>query len=202
MGTAEETGRGDAAGPSRGQAGRLTGAQRFSIWEFNVLIAGLALGIWLCLSGGRVNQDPSIGAPGYVLILAAGVLGGLSLVGVPLLLGERFRYRRRWGPGKLLWFASGTSAWLLWPPMIHHKVRGQAPFDTMSGVCFAYGTPLMALYVTAALLAGGWIRRRRRRRSRARARSWRESFGLFLGLAWACTGLYVLSLLYHDDFFK
>jgi uncharacterized protein (TIGR03382 family) len=64
-------------------------------------------------------------------------------------------------------------------------------------MCFAYGTPLMAIYVTAALLVGGWLGRRRRRQLR---RSWRERFGLVLGLTWACTGLYVLYLLYHDDF--
>jgi hypothetical protein len=64
-------------------------------------------------------------------------------------------------------------------------------------MCFAYGTPLMAVYVTAALLAGGWLGKRRRRRRRL---SWREQFGLLLGLCWACTGFYVLYILYHEDF--
>jgi len=59
---------------------------------------------------------------------------------------------------------------------------------------------LMAVYVVAALLAGGWLRRGRRRRFARR--SWRERFGLLLGLAWACTGAYVLFLLYSDDFSK
>jgi hypothetical protein len=71
-------------------------------------------------------------------------------------------------------------------------------------ICFAYGTPLMALYVTIALLLGGGFRRRRRRRlfqGRAvRQRSWMETFGLVLGLLWAGTGLYVLALIYFDDF--
>jgi hypothetical protein len=52
----------------------------------------------------------------------------------------------------------------------------------------------MAIYVTVALLAGGWLRRGRRRRWR----SWREQFGLLLGLAWACTGLYVMYLFYGE----
>jgi hypothetical protein len=55
----------------------------------------------------------------------------------------------------------------------------------------------MAVYVTAALLAGGWLGKRRRRRLR---RSWREQFGLLLGLCWACTGFYVLYVLYREDF--
>jgi hypothetical protein len=81
--------------------------------------------------------------------------------------------------------------------VVYRRLRGAEFTDTESGMCFAYGTPLMAIYVTAALLAGGWFGRRRRRRLR---RSWREQFGLLLGLAWACTGLYVLYLLYSDDF--
>ena len=64
-----------------------------------------------------------------------------------------------------------------------------------AGVCYFYGTPLMAVYVALALLAGGWIRPRRRRR---RPLPWRERFGIVLGLAWACTGLYVLSWIYSQ----
>ena len=63
--------------------------------------------------------------------------------------------------------------------------------------CFAYGTPLMAVYLTFAMLAGGWFRRRRRG---AMARSWSERFGLILALAWACLGLYVLSIFYREEF--
>ena len=69
----------------------------------------------------------------------------------------------------------------------------------MSEVCYMYGTPLMALYVTLALLTGGWLTKRRRKRL---ARTWQESFGLILGLAWACTGLYVLEILYEADLIR
>ena len=31
-------------------------------------------------------------------------------------------------------------------------------------------------------------------------RSWQETFGLLLGLVWACTGLYIISLFYRQDF--
>ena len=31
-------------------------------------------------------------------------------------------------------------------------------------------------------------------------RSWQETFGLLLGLTWACTGLYIISLFYRQDF--
>ena len=51
----------------------------------------------------------------------------------------------------------------------------------------------------ASLLAGGWLRRRGRRRLR---RNWSECFGLLLSCVWACTGLYMLCLLYWVDVFK
>jgi hypothetical protein len=57
----------------------------------------------------------------------------------------------------------------------------------------------MAVYVTLALIAGGHLRRRRRRRI---YRSWQETFGLLLGLAWACTGLYLISVFYRNDIFR
>ena len=123
-----------------------------------------------------------------------GVLGGMSVVGPPILLWERRRRRTRWGPGELLWFSTGTSAWLLWPPVVVARAR-QAQLPT-ANTCFFYGTPLMAIYVGSALLFGGWIRRKGR--SRRRRLSWRERFGLALGMAWAATGLYVLYLLYKE----
>ena len=57
----------------------------------------------------------------------------------------------------------------------------------------------MALYMALALWAGRSLRRRKRRR---RVLGWQERFGLILGLAWACTGLYLLSMFYRIDLFR
>jgi hypothetical protein len=162
-----------------------------------LLIAGLSLGLWVVLPELRNWEGPAGRLdPSVALAALTFLLGGLSLVGLPLLLLERRRDRQRWGAGKLLWFATGSASWLLWPPIVVRRARGGDMGDVSSGVCFAYGTPLMAVYVTLALLASGWLGRRGRRRMR---RSWREVFGLLLGLAWACTGLYVLYLIYSED---
>ena len=56
----------------------------------------------------------------------------------------------------------------------------------------------MGVYVTASLLAGGWLRRGRHDVQR----NWTERLGLLLACAWACTGLYLLYLLYWIDIFK
>lgn len=166
------------------------GPRRLAIWEISVLVAGLAVGIWL-LSIDPENREISP----YGLLI--GVLGGASVVGPPLLLWERRRRKSRWGPGEILWFSSGISAWLLWPPVAVARMR-TVPVGpgSMAAHCFAYGTPLMAIYVGSALLFGGWIRRKGR--SRRRRLSWRERFGLALGAAWAATGGYVLFLVYNE----
>jgi hypothetical protein len=153
-----------------------------------LLIAGLAFSLWLGLPGLKKNDIPE-----FFLVVVA-VLGGLSLFGPPLLLAELRRRRRRWRAGKVLWFSTGMASWLLWPPAIYRRTHGLDPGQ--SYLCYAYGTPLMAIYVTTALLAGGWLRRGRRNRVPL---SWRDQFGLLLGMAWACTGLYVLYLIYSTD---
>ena len=171
---------------------------RLAIWELCLMVAGLAVGFWLLGSGFNFlvfGNEPQTRINPYGVWL--GVLGGLSVVGPPILIRERRRRGRRFGPGELLWFSHGMSAWLLWPPIVYARASGDPRLarDTpMSANCFAYGTPLMALYVGAALLAGGWIRRGRRRRRLGA----HERFGLILGMAWACTGGYCLYLIYGN----
>lgn len=170
---------------------------RLRLVDVMALIAGLAVGLWLVLADVKADDGPVMGRFSDVgLLIVVFVLGGLSLVGPVLLLAERGR-GRPWGPGKLLWFSTGMAAWLMWPPIVYARLGDRKLGDTMTAPCFAYGTPLMALYVTLALLAGGWLRRSRRRRRRLA----RERLGLLLGLLWACTGLYVLYLLYATDIF-
>lgn len=168
---------------------------RLRLIDVMALIAGMAIGLWLVLADVKSSDGPLMGRFADVgLLTVVFVLGGLSLVGPVLLLAERAR-RRPWGAGKILWFSTGMSAWLMWPPLVSSRLSDRKLGDTLTAPCFAYGTPLMALYVTLALLAGGWLSRSRRRRKRSAY----EQIGLLLGMLWACTGLYVLYLLYAND---
>lgn len=178
---------------------------RLSLAAVLALIAGLAVGLWLLLDDlrrmftGASPSGPHLGPWDFgAFLVALAILGGLSIVGPPLLLGRRLgpgaRSRRPWGPGEFLWFSQGTACWLLWPPIVHARLRGQEFGEASTAPCYAYGTPLMAVFVAITLLADGRFGRRRRRRRR----TWRESFGLILGLAWACTGLYLLAILYYQ----
>jgi hypothetical protein len=169
--------------PSR-PSGRLT------ILDLVLLIGGTSVGLWIFLGGGRQAADSSDVAIALLIFL----LGGLSIVGPPILIWQRRKGGRRLGPGEFLWFCQGTASWLLWPPIIIQRAQGKPGNDSMASVCYFYGTPMMALFVTISLLSGGWLRRRRGRRRRGH-----EVFGLLLGLAWACTGLYILALIYRKD---
>jgi hypothetical protein len=170
--------------------------RRLTILDLVLLIAGLAVGVWLAM-GVSEGRPPETVEQWVTCVLY--VLGGVSTIGPPLLLRERLRHHRRLRPGELLWFCQGTAAWLLWPPVIVRHVRAKpGEISGAAAICYVYGTPLMAVYVTVALFAGGWLPLRRRRYPR----NWTESFGLILGLIWACTGLYSLWLIYHDDLFR
>ncbi len=138
-----------------GGVGPVKRPQRLTILEMMILIAGVAVGLWLF--GKNISEGGDPWHIRWVLAVVA-VLGGFSVVGVPLLLLELRRRRSRWGAGKVMWFSQGMASWLLWPPMIYLRIRKGDAME-MSGTCYFYGTPLMAIYVTCALLAGGWLRR-------------------------------------------
>jgi hypothetical protein len=170
--------------------------RRLTILDLMLLVSGAGLGMWLAIG---LSDGPPDGELDWLLYLVY-MLGGLSLIGPPLLLWERHRRRSRLRLGELLWFCQGTASWLLWPPVVILRLQGNGANRGMAPVCYFYGTPLMALYMTIALLAGGWLRGPQLRR-RAR-RSWTETFGLLLGLVWACTGLYLLVHIYRGDLFR
>jgi MFS family permease len=162
------------------------------------LVGASSFGLWLVLPDIRDDPQRAVEVGDRWLLPIIAVLGGASLVGpVVLLVSRRRRPHRRFRPGELMWFSQGMATWLLWPPVVYHRAQGERFGDTLSGPCYFYGTPLMAVYVTSALLVGGWLGPRRRRR---RSRDWREQVGLLLALGWACTGLYLLYTIYKHDF--
>ena len=113
---------------------------RFGIAQMLILVAGIATGFWVMRPLLLQEYDGEDGDPiqmiPVVLRVIIAVLGGISLVGVPLLLLRRRRDRTRWGPGQMAWFAHGTATWLLWPPILitfagkHPRQVLQEPSDS------------------------------------------------------------------------
>ena len=182
-----------------------TRREQLSILELLFFVAGVGIAlavtrqIWTAPYH-VTDGDPIQVVPIVVRVIVA-VLSGFSFIGVPLLLSRLTRRRTPWGPGKVAWFSQGVATWLLWPPILYYQLPLQRSGNDMpwSSVCWLWGTPLMGLYMTAAILAGGWFSRRGRRPTK---RSFREQFGLILSCLWACTGLYLLGLLYWIDLFR
>ena len=90
------------------------GRDRFGIAEMLVLVAGIAVAFWvmrpwLLEEYDAENGDPIQIIPVFLRVIIV-ILGGISFVGVPLLLIRRRRDRTRWGPGKMAWFAHGTAS--------------------------------------------------------------------------------------------
>src|SRR5437763_17215063 len=101
-------------------------ADRLTVAMVMLLIAGAALGFSMIVDELRsadlnAQRDARVGPWDYIAsLVAVFVLGGLSLVGPPLLLLRRTR--RPWGGGRIVWFAQGTSPSLVWPPVEYHRV--------------------------------------------------------------------------------
>src|SRR5437867_3540446 len=84
--------------------------QRLMLLELMILVAGVALAAWLVAPEARLPSSGSNEPEGWVFVLVF-LVGGLSVVGPPLLLAELRRRRRRWGAGKVLWFSQGMASW-------------------------------------------------------------------------------------------
>lgn len=189
---------------------RRQSANRMTIGGLMLLVAGAAFGLALVLRVAPLIRDSGEGHSLWWVFVMVFVLGGLSLMGPPLILMSR--PRRPWREGRLLWFTQGTAAWLLWPPIVYdHVYFKNASGGTSSYFCFVYdrlpeseiyffhGAPLLAVFTTLGLLFAGAFRKSRRRRIR---QSWQECFGILLSMALAVVGWYLIGTFYIADILR
>jgi hypothetical protein len=183
--------------------GRVEKRERFTIGAGALLVLSMALAMGLFLEPMRETDWWRLQNVVFLFVI---VLAGPTAIGVPWLivrkLRGRFRYDRRWGPGRLHWFAQGSAAWLLWPPIVSTRLNltaanagmGSDPSSTAQ-ICYFYGTPLMAVYMLIALAVGGRIRLSKKSRRRI---DWMERFGLLLAFLWTSVGAFLHWLIYTD----
>jgi hypothetical protein len=181
-------------------------ASRLSIGVVMLLVSGIAIGVWLAgdllkeeFTRGRTTNEPVTAHAGFgwadwtLAVVAGSLLGGLSLIGPPLLLITGCK--RQWGSGRTLWFSYGIATWVLWTPVVFLKAIGdhQPPWNR-GGEDVMLALPSVASVLTMpAMVASGALRRSRRRRF---FQSWQERFGVALGVGWTCLGLYWIVWIY------
>lgn len=193
--------------PDHSETETPTRESRLTIGAVSALIVAVATALGL-FSPFLRQQGAGSDRYAFLVVVAGVVLGGPSALGVPWLLYRKYNRRsradRRWSPGRLIWFAHGSAAWLLWPPIVANRFVKSGPFGqaiegaaSTSQICYFYGTPLMAVYMLLALKFGGRLGRSRRGRRRI---DWIERFGLFLAMSWALLGTVVLWMIYANKF--
>ena len=118
-----------------------------------------------------------------MLLVATMLLGGVSLLGPPLLLAERRHRRRSVGGGQGRLVVQGMASWLLWPPIIYTWAPGLRMTEAADVGLLRLRHALMALYVTLSLWPAAGCDGSPS--APTNPSSCAEQFGIVLGLAWA-----------------
>lgn len=118
-------------------------------------------------------------------------LFGLSLAG-PFVVVSLVRRGRAIGVAAHFWLMTGLGGWLFVPGMALARNAGKDP--GMLGGCLVYTQSLVALWLFASVLVTGPSGLRKL----WRPGPWSERFGLWLAVAWAPLGAWILVDLYRD----
>jgi hypothetical protein len=110
---------------------------RLNVGMVMLQIAGVALGLWLVIPWLRARAVEAGRQPDVHewLLGLVFVLGGISLLGPPLLLVTARNLR--WAAGRLLWSAYGTAVWVLWPPMVYKRIHTGGMFYSI-GMSYSF----------------------------------------------------------------
>jgi hypothetical protein len=108
---------------------------RLSLGQLMILIAGAAIGLGL-LPLGAASHLPVFGPNGVswqgLVIALYGTISGVTMTAFVLLVANRLRIRRAWGPAAVCLFASGITAWLFLPMVAVSWIHASGAFEPFS----------------------------------------------------------------------
>ncbi len=108
---------------------------RLSLGQMMILVAGAGLGLGL-LPLGHASHLPFLGPNGISLqgfaIASYGIVSGVTMSALVLLIIDRWRNCRSWGPAAVSLFASGLTAWLFVPMVAVAWIHASGAFEPFS----------------------------------------------------------------------
>ena len=108
---------------------------RLSLGELMILIAGGAVGLGL-LPLGVASHLPAFGPNGVslqgVVVACYGTLSGITMAAMILLLVDRLKLRRPWGPAAVSLFVAGFTSWLFLPIVAFSWIQASGAFEPFS----------------------------------------------------------------------
>ncbi len=108
---------------------------RLSLGQLMILIAGGAVGLSL-LPLGAASHMPVFGPAGIspqgLVIAGYGTVSGITMAAFVLLLVNRIRVRREWGPAAVCLFTAGLTAWVFLPMVAVSWIQASGAFEPFS----------------------------------------------------------------------
>jgi hypothetical protein len=162
---------------------------RLTIRRLAVLTVGVALGLVIFVP---ITEDADVGAIDWRVVWFA-LLAGVALVSPLFVIARRLRGQRA-GAGGMLLLTLGFGVLLLVPTTIAE--RSSSSEAGFSATCLTYCVPFVCLWYLIAAAVGGQLTRA----SLGRSTPWVERLGLYLAMAGAPLGVWLLVDIYREAF--
>lgn len=168
----------------------VAGDDRLTTRRLLIITAGVALGLVIFVPR---DGDADFASVDWWRQIWFALLAGVALVSPLFVIGRRIRAQRA-GVGGMLLLTLGFGVLLLVPTAIAE--RSHNPGDSFSTVCLTYCVPFVCLWYLIAAAVGGQLTRA----SLGRSTPWVERLGLYLALAGAPLGVWLLIDIYREAF--
>ena len=163
---------------------------RLTIRRLLLLTTGVALGLVIFVP----SDDADLSSVEWWRLAWFSLLAGVALVSPLLVIARRWQGHQA-GVGGMLLLTLGFGVLLMVPSTIAERA-GDAQGQGFSVTCLAYCVPFVCLWYLLAAAVGGQLTRA----SLGRDAPWVERLGLYLAIAGAPLGVWLLIDIYREAF--